>query len=358
LDALAQGVVGVAGGLAISLLRKALPGVSAWGGAGGDWREVVAWGAGVVYAEGMEQDVLNVGAHMSIAGGVGNALRLAKRYRCGCVQMFAANQRQWVRPALGEEEAEAFRALRQEVGVEPVVVHGSYLINLAAVNGLTHRRSVAALADELGRSELLGAAYYVLHPGAHMGAGPAAGLAQVAAALNGVLAGDEGRCMVLLETTAGQGSSLGWRFEELAELLGQVERPERVGVCLDTAHVWAAGYDLRSEAGYEQTMGALGDIIGVERVKVLHVNDSKTELGSRVDRHEHIGKGRLGRQAFGWLLRDERWRGRPMILETPKGETAGGRQWDAVNLGVLRRLGRRLTTKNTKEEERKKSENL
>ena len=292
---------------------------------------------------------MNLGAHMSIAGGLGNALRLAKQYRCGCVQMFAANQRQWVRPPLTEAEAAEFRTLCREVALEPVVVHGSYLINLAAVDGLTYKRSGAALKDELGRTEQLGAQFYVLHPGSHMGAGPTAGLAKAARVLNRVLGQDEGLCMVLLETTAGQGNSLGWRFEELAELLGQVQRQDRVGLCVDTSHVWAAGYDLRSADGYERTLGELGNIIGLERVKVLHVNDSKTDLGSRVDRHEHIGKGHLGPQAFRQLLTDERLRGRPMILETPKGKTPGGREWDTLNLAALRRLARKkLTTKRTK----------
>ncbi len=219
------------------------------------------------------------------------------------------------------------------------VVHDSYLINLASPDEALRRKSIEAFIEEVRRAELIGAAYLVTHPGAHMESGEDAGLAKVAAALDEV----QHRCagfqvMILLETTAGQGSSLGHRFEHLAAILDQVKQPERLGVCFDTCHVFAAGYPLAPKKDYQATMREFDRLIGLERLKAFHFNDSKKPLGSRVDRHEHIGRGCLGVEPFSLLVNDRRFRGLPMILETAKEIHPELGDMDAVNLAALRRL--------------------
>ncbi|MBN1844967.1 MAG: deoxyribonuclease IV [Sedimentisphaerales bacterium] len=282
-----------------------------------------------------------VGAHMSVAAGLEQALIAAWRYRCRCVQMFVVNQRQWQRPALTDEQVRLFRRTRRQTHIAPVVVHASYLINLAAADRDTHRRSLAAAADELQRCERLRADYYVLHPGAHRGRGEKRGLDKIVASLDRLFGRVAfGRCRLLLETTAGAGSSLGWRFEQLAYILEHVEQAGRLGVCLDTSHVFAAGYDIRSPESFDRTLRQLDRTVKLARLKVIHANDSRTGLNSRRDRHEHIGKGALGRQAFRNFLTDRRTRRLPFILETPKGTSPGGRDLDRLNLNALRRLAR------------------
>lgn len=278
---------------------------------------------------------------MSIAGGLENALWAARKYRCQCVQMFVVNQRQWRRPALTEEQIQRFRETRRETKISPVVVHASYLINLAAADKDTHQKSLMAISDELGRCERLGVDYYVLHPGAHRGQGEKKGLEKIVSSLQKVFVkvGD-GTCKLLLETTAGQGTSLGCRFEHLAYILDHTESSDRLGVCVDTSHIFAAGYDFRTPETFTQTIRQFDDILGLQRLQIIHVNDSKTDLGCRVDRHEHIGKGKLGRSSFRNFLTDRRTRYLPFILETPKGKSPGGRDLDKLNLNALRRLAR------------------
>lgn len=288
----------------------------------------------------MKASHLNLGSHTSTAGGLENALLIARKVGCTCVQLFSANQRQWNARPISDEQVDLFHQTWQQTGLREKVVHASYLINLAAINSETHKKSVKALGEELARCEKLQIDYLVMHPGAHMGRGESAAIKKIVTALNKVLQTDwQGQ--LLLETTAGQGSSVGCRFEHLAEIRAGLDDPTRVGICLDSCHVFAAGYDIKSADGYQQTIGEFDSIIGLEHLKVLHVNDSKTPLGSRVDRHEHLGKGKIGREGFKNLVSDNRINRLPWILETPKGVSPGGRDYDKINLGCLRRLADR-----------------
>jgi deoxyribonuclease-4 len=256
---------------------------------------------------------------MSIAGGLSLAPLRGHEVGCEAIQIFTKSNRQWQAKPLSDAEVAAFKASLADTGIGPVVAHDCYLLNLAAPNADTWNRSVAAFRVELERAERLGIPHLVTHPGSHLGAGERDGTARVALALNTLHAAlPAHRVQVLLETTAGQGTSLGHRFEQLAAILEQVEQPDRVGLCLDTCHLFAAGYDLRTADGYAATMRELHACLTLARVKAIHLNDSKADLASRVDRHEHIGRGHLGLAAFRFVLNDPRLRRVPMILETPK----------------------------------------
>jgi deoxyribonuclease IV len=279
-----------------------------------------------------------LGAHMSIAGGYYKAVEAGKLCGCDCVQLFTKNNNQWRAKPISDEEAARFKASLAELGLCHPISHDSYLINLAAPDEALWRRSVEAFVVELQRAEQLGIAYVVTHPGAYTTSSEEAGLARVIEALDEVHGQTRGlsvRC--LLETTAGQGSTLGWRFEHLATILDGVRDPERLGVCVDTCHVFAAGYPLATAAEYRRTMKSLAATVGIERVRAFHLNDSKRELGSRVDRHAHIGEGHLGLEPFRHLLNDPRFADRPMYLETPK-EKVDGVERDVINLTTLRGL--------------------
>jgi deoxyribonuclease-4 len=282
------------------------------------------------------------GAHRSIAGGFENAFRSGRAVGCDCLQIFVKNQRQWRAEPLTEDQITRYRAAECETGLAPVIAHASYLLNLASPDERQRRKSVAGLIDELQRCEALGVSALALHPGAHMDDCLEAGIDRVAKSLSEVHGACPGyRCMVLLETTAGQGSAIGWRFEHLAGILDRTTDAERLGVCLDTCHLFAAGYDFRTPEGYAAMMDELQSVIGLPRVRCIHVNDSKREAGSRIDRHEHIGKGRIGKQGFAHFVNDGRFGGMPMIIETPKGEDGRGTDLDKVNLRRLRSLVRR-----------------
>lgn len=281
-----------------------------------------------------------LGAHLSIAGGVHNALHRAAGYGFDTLALFVRNQRQWRSPPLTDAQAREFRRVRRRLGVGPIVAHGSYLVNLAGADEAMRRRSIDAVAEELDRCGRLGVEYYVLHPGSNEDA--AAGVARIAAGLDEALAAcGRRRVRVLLETTAGQGNGIGRRFEQLAEILSRVRRPGRYGVCLDTCHVFAAGYDIRSPAGYASMMDALDDVVGLDRLLAVHLNDSLRPLGSRVDRHAHVGRGEIGRRGLANVVNDPRLADTPLILETPKGVDERGRDWDAVNAAAVRSLIRR-----------------
>ena len=284
-----------------------------------------------------------LGAHMSVAGGLEKAFQRMEAVGGDALQLFTRNQRRWRAPELSGEAVarfqEAWERLRKEQGPVPVAAHASYLINVATTEPALAQRSMGTLADELTRAEALGIPWLVLHPGAHGGQGEleaAAGIARAVLRLDQSLerSGTE-RVLLLLETTAGQGSSLGGRFEDLAAILAHSRLPGRYGVCLDTAHVFAAGYDLRTPEAYAETLSRFDEAIGLERLLLFHLNDSKCGLGSRKDRHEHIGKGELGLTPFRSLLSDPRFKNHAMILETPKGEDG---EEDRVNLKVLRGL--------------------
>ncbi len=277
-----------------------------------------------------------LGAHMSIAGGHALAIDRAMTFGMTACQIFTKNANQWAAKPIEPPAAEGFRARVAESDVAFVVAHDSYLINLASPDDALRERSTAAFGDELQRCGLLGVPWLVTHPGAHMGSGVDEGVRRVAEAVNRLL--DELPNLdvtVLLETTAGQGTTLGRSFEELAAILALVEDRTRVGVCFDTCHVFAAGYDIRDESGYTTTMKAFDETIGFERLRVFHLNDSRKGLGSHVDRHAHIGEGEIGTEAFRLLVTDERFAGRPGILETPK-DDAG--EDDRRNLATLRDL--------------------
>jgi deoxyribonuclease IV len=278
------------------------------------------------------------GAHMSIAGGYYKALLIAREHRCDTVQLFTKNNNQWYARDLTVEDISTFRQTLRQTRLRCPVAHDCYLINLASPDAALYRKSLEAFVVEVQRAEALGIHYLVTHPGSAVDGNEDAGLARVAGALDEVHARCPGfKVQVLLETTAGQGTSLGHRFEHLARILSLVKEPERLGVCLDTCHVFAAGYPLYPEKDYRATFREFDRHIGLKRLRVFHVNDSQKPQGSRVDRHAHIGKGCIGLGAFRLLVNDRRFRTRPMILETPK-ESADSDDMDAVNLRTLRKL--------------------
>jgi deoxyribonuclease-4 len=280
--------------------------------------------------------MLRLGAHESIAGGLHQAFARAQSVGCDAMQIFVKSNRAWAVQPLTDEEIARFAAQAAETGITPVVGHASYLLNPAASDDALWAKSRDMLIVELERCEALGLPGLVLHPGSHMGAGEEAGLARVARALGEVHAATPGfRAQILVETTAGQGTNLGYRFEQLAWLIAHTPQGERLGVCLDTCHVFAAGYELRTPEGYAATMAEFERIVGLERLKVLHLNDCKAALGSRKDRHEHIGKGAIGLEGFRHVLNDPRLEGLPAFLETPKSEDL---HEDRENLAVLRSL--------------------
>ena len=277
-----------------------------------------------------------LGAHMSIGGGAHRAIERARSIESTAMQIFVKNNMQWFAPPLAKEEIRAFREHAQRQELIAVFAHANYLINLAATNPQFYANSLRALAEELTRADQLGLPFLVLHPGAHLGAGEKAGLEKVVQSIDRVFAKiPRVRTKIALETTAGQGSCLGHTFEHLSYLIANVREPERLCVCLDTAHVFAAGYDLTTEAGTKKTFRDFDRIVGLEHLAALHLNDSKTARGSRVDRHDHIGKGQIGLEAFRVIMRDRRFRKIPKVLETPKGKEL---REDVENMATLRAL--------------------
>jgi deoxyribonuclease-4 len=278
---------------------------------------------------------------MSIAGGCDRAVWGAQAVGFATVQLFTKNNNQWNAPALSDEHVAAFCLALEQTGVVDPVAHTSYLINLGSPDEELWQKSIEAMVLEVERCGMLGIGDLVVHPGAHMGQGEKAGLARIARALNVVHRRTRGlNVLIDLETTAGQGTSLGHRFEHLRDILGRVTHSERLGVCVDTCHIFAAGYPLATPAEYDETIEQLDRSVGLGRVRVWHLNDSRREFDSRVDRHAAIGEGCLGLKPFRHLVNDPRFRGVPMILETPKG-IHEGEDLDARNLRVLRGLVRR-----------------
>jgi deoxyribonuclease-4 len=279
------------------------------------------------------------GSHLSIAGGMHNALLEAERLGMESCQVFTKNQKQWATKPLEARAIEDWRLHCDRLEYNHTVSHDSYLINLASPDEGMRRKSIVLFIEELSRCMTLRVPYLVTHPGAHMGQGEEIGVRRVAESLDEVHAAvpDTGAVVTCLEITAGQGSSLGYKLEHLAEIIAQVKHPERLAVCFDTAHLFAAGYDFRGRK-YAKFMKDVDRTVGIDRVKVWHLNDSKKALGSRVDRHEHIGRGLIGLDGFKPIVRDKRFRKVPKILETPKEKDENGRDWDAVNLEVLKGL--------------------
>jgi deoxyribonuclease IV len=280
-----------------------------------------------------------LGAHMSIAGGLHRALERGRALDCGAVQLFLRNQRQWCARPMTDAEVRAFHAARRQTGIRHVFAHASYLINLGAPDDAAWRRAVDAFTDELERAERLDLSCVVVHPGSHLGTGVESGLARVVAALDEVTRRTPGYGVrIALENTAGAGRAIGRTFGELGALLARAARPERIGICVDTCHLFAAGYDVRSDAGYRRALGECREAVGLERVLAFHLNDARAPLGSGLDRHEHIGRGYLGRRPFARVLRDRRLRRIPKVLETPKEPEPIA---DRRNLALLRALRRR-----------------
>lgn len=277
-----------------------------------------------------------LGAHVSIAGGVQNAPARGVEMGCTAIQIFTKNQRQWRSKALTEQEIFEFKSNLKQHGFTPeaVCVHDSYLINLAAPEPELLAKSRDAFADEIKRAEQLGIPHLVFHPGAHKGDGEESGLQRIVESLDYVYEKfPQTPVQALLETTAGQGTTLGHRFEQLQQIIEKAANPQKIGVCLDTCHIFAAGYDIRTEAAYAATLEEFDRIIGLSKLKIIHLNDSKKELGSKIDRHENIGKGMIGLEGFRLLMTDSRLKNIPKILETP-----GGDKWYSVNLDVLQKF--------------------
>jgi deoxyribonuclease-4 len=282
------------------------------------------------------QSKILLGAHMSIGGGVHTAIERGCSIKCTAIQMFVKNNMQWFARPLTPEEIRSFLEHGQRAELSSIFAHANYLINLAATNPQFHTNSIRALSEELTRADQLELPFLVLHPGAHLGAGEEAGLEKIVASIDRVFRKiPKVKTKIALETTAGQGSCLGHRFEQIAYIIESAHQPERLCVCLDTAHVFAAGYDISSEAAVKKTFREFDRVVGLDRLAAIHLNDSKTARGSRVDRHQHIGKGQIGLDAFRFIMRDRRFKRIPKVLETPKGKEM---REDVQNLKLLRSL--------------------
>ena len=279
-----------------------------------------------------------LGAHMSIAGGLYKAVERAHAAGCQCVQLFTKNNNQWKAKPIPPEDADRFIQALAEKDISHPIAHNSYLINLASPDRELWHKSIDAMVEELHRADQLNIPYVVSHPGAYTSSDEKTGLQRIARALDAIHEQTEqfkARC--LLETTAGQGTTLGWRFEQLAAIFDMVADADRLGICFDTSHVFAAGYAFTTAGEYRAMMQEFDATIGLARLKAFHFNDSLRPLGSRVDRHAHIGQGEMGTEPFRRLLNDRRLSGVPIYLETPK-EHRDGRDMDQVNLSVLREL--------------------
>jgi deoxyribonuclease-4 len=282
---------------------------------------------------------------MSVAGGVSNAIARAQLHGCEALQIFTKNANQWLGKPLADDEIRRFRDQAEVCGIRPIVSHASYLINLATADPALRAQSIAAFVDELDRADALGLHGVVIHPGTCTSGTEEEALRLIAQAIDAAFASRPGGCaMVLLEHTAGQGRTLGHRFEQLAVIIEHLHGSPRIGICLDTCHLVASGYDIVSESGYQETFEAFERIVGLSRLVVFHGNDSKRPCGSRVDRHEHIGQGCLGLEPFRRILRDPRFAGLPILIETEKlpakgrADTIALDPLDVKNLETLRQL--------------------
>ena len=281
-----------------------------------------------------------LGAHLSISKGLQNALYEADRLECSALQIFTKNSTTWKEKALSFEQIELFKKAKKETGISVVAAHTSYLINLAAIDEKKHALSCGALANELKRCALLDIPYAVLHPGSHMGSGEDKGIEKIALSIKKIFSKTPGiPVRLLLETTAGQGSGIGYKFEQIASIIEKSGQMASLGVCLDTCHIFAAGYDIRNEGAFNDSMEKFDSIIGIKNLFLIHINDSKKDFGSRVDRHEHIGRGAIGIKAFEFFMNDDRLKDVGKIIETPGGDT--GENMDAVNLKILKGLAKR-----------------
>jgi len=280
---------------------------------------------------------------MSIEGGLDRAIYRGRALGCRVIQIFTHSNSRWTSPPITPEAIHAFHAARNETGVDPVAVHDSYLVNLASSSLDVRARSLNALEEEIERTGALGIPNLVVHPGSHGGDGERQGLRRISEGLKELIGrGGAQGVRVLLETTAGQGNSLGYRFEHLAEVIERCGNSTYLGVCMDTCHVFTAGYDFRSEESYRSLFQKFDGIIGLDRLQLFHLNDSKRELGSGIDRHEHLGYGFIGPTPFLRLVRDPAFDALPFLIETPKGKNDEGIDWDRINLDFLEQAQRQL----------------
>lgn len=281
---------------------------------------------------------LNIGAYVSVAGGLDKVVPRAVKIGCETIQIFTKSNIQWGSRELTEDEIKNFQIDLKKFNIHPVVVHSSYLINLCARDREILKKSREAFIDELKRCESIGAMYLVFHPGAHLGKGEDYGIKLTAESIN--LSHERTKnfkTLTVIEITSGQGTAIGYRFDQIKKIIDLVEDKSRVGVCIDTCHLFSAGYDIRSEKGCENVFKEFDEMIGIERIKVFHLNDSKRELNSRIDRHYHIGKGYIGKDAFRYIMRNPNFKNIPKIIETPKGYDD---KFDIANLTALRRLAK------------------
>ena len=277
-----------------------------------------------------------LGSHMSIAGGVDKALLAGGKAKCDAIQIFTKSSRQWAAHPYSLEEIQQFKQNQKETGIRTVIAHDSYLLNFGSPSEDLRKKSIRAFIDEMERCETLSIPFLIAHPGAHMGRGEKAGLKTISRSLNDIQrACPEYRVKITLEITAGQGTTLGYRFDQIRAIIDGVKKDHRIRVCFDTEHAFASGYDIRTREDYERTFKEFDEAIGLDRLAAFHLNDSKKDFGSRVDRHEHIGKGYIGVEAFRHLMNDKRFWGKPMCLETPKGPDL---KEDIENLKLLRSL--------------------
>ncbi len=282
------------------------------------------------------QNVPFIGAHMSISGGMVKAIERGESIECRAIQVFTKNNNRWKGKAFTPQDIDAFRKGWEASCIDSVIAHDCYLINLASPKEELLEKSRLAFIDEMERCHRLGIQHLVFHPGSHNGTGEEEGLNRVAESVNHILDTCSGfDVFPTFETTAGQGTNLGYSFQHFSHLLERIEQKEKIRFCIDTCHIFAAGYDISTEEGYAKTFKEFDELIGIEKIACFHLNDSKKGLGSRVDRHEHIGKGCIGKNAFSFLMKDPRFTQVPKVLETPKGEEL---QEDRENLGLLREL--------------------
>jgi len=265
-----------------------------------------------------KKNILLLGGHMSISGGFHQAVERGESINCTAIQIFTRSNRQWQAKKLTQESADLFRQARKGSCIRSVVSHLPYLVNIGSPNEDTYKKSVSLLKEELKRCDTLGIKYMILHPGSHLKDGEQTCLDRIVRGLNAVFANDTGQTMILLENMAGQGTNVGYQFEHLGYIIKKVNNKNRVGVCFDTCHAFAAGYDFRKQDGYDDMWRKFDKHVGLQKLKAFHINDSKKELGSRVDRHENIGQGKIGLGAFRLLFNDERFFKVPKVLETPK----------------------------------------
>lgn len=277
---------------------------------------------------------MRIGVHVSIAGKIYDAIDRAEELGCETIQIFSRNPRGWQVTKLNPEDAAEFRKRKKEADIFPVLVHIPYLINLATPDDALVKKSMAAYIEDLERTDMLGAEYFVTHLGSHVGSGEDAGIKRFADSMNIILKRAKPKCMILLENTAGSGNNLGYRFEHIKRIINGIEDKKEIGVCFDTEHAYGAGYDVSTKKGLDETLEEFDKIIGLKKLRAIHFNDSKVKLGSRVDRHEHIGKGYIGREGMKRIITHPRLRDLPFVMETPKKKPTD----DPMNMKMARSL--------------------